>query len=36
MKGVEYADALYKEVYFAGDGASFVFKIITREEAPKC
>lgn len=36
MRGIEYADRLFKEVFFAGDAASFTMKVIKREEAQKC
>ena len=36
QKGIDYSDAINKEIYFAGDGASFVLRIVARAEAPKC
>ena len=34
MRGVDYADAIESEVYFAGDKVSLTLRIVTREEAP--
>ena len=34
MRGIDYADQILSEVYFAGDKASFTFQIITRSEVP--
>ena len=36
QKGVRYAHALAKEIYFAGDGASFLFETRTRTEVSGC
>jgi len=34
MRGIDYADAIRSEVYFEGDKASFVLRIVSRVEAP--
>ena len=34
MRGIDYADAIAAEVYFAGDKASFTFRIVSRAGAP--
>lgn len=36
QKGIDYTDAIAREVYFAGDGASFILHVAARSEAPKC
>lgn len=36
MRGINYAVAIEPEIYFSGEKASFVLRIITREEAPTC
>ncbi len=36
MRGVDYADKIQPEIHFVGDKASFVMRIVTREEALTC
>jgi hypothetical protein len=35
QRGVDYADAIEKEIYFCGDKASFIMRIVIRKEAPR-
>jgi len=36
QRGIDYADAIEKDIYFCGDKASFGMRIVTRKEAPQC
>jgi len=36
MRGIDYADRIDRNFYFAGEKASFTLRIVTREEAPTC